>query len=87
MRAYTTIPEVRTGKHRNARITTFTASVDPAQCSEQILLVDTELSGFLQGTSEHVEEKLAVGVGVDMSMRHMIQMFPELRSVDNISIL
>jgi hypothetical protein len=62
-----------TCKHSYTSITTLAPLVDSLQRSEQIFFVDTELSSLLQGTSEDVQQCLAVRISVDMSMRFVIK--------------
>lgn len=57
------------------------------ESGKHVLLVDSELSSLLESACENVEEHLTVGVGVDVTMRLVVEVAAELMGIDEVSIL
>jgi hypothetical protein len=76
-----------TSQHRNTCISSLTALVQIRQSGEDILLVDTELSGLLQRTREYVQKDFAIGLRVDVAMGLEIEILSQLVCVDQVAIL
>lgn len=54
---------------------------------EDVLLVDAELSSFLEVVGEDIQEKLGVAVGVDMTMGIGVEELFERGCVDEVTVL
>ena len=74
-------------QHRNACISSLTTLVQIRQSGEDILFVDTELSGLLQRTREYVQKNFAIGLRIDVAMRFEIEVLSQLVCVDQVAIL
>lgn len=74
-------------EHSNASVCTLSLYHHISQCSEDIFLVDTEFSRFLQIIGKDIEQKLRVAVGIDVSVGIGVKESPQLNGVDQISIL
>lgn len=74
-------------EHSNASVCAFSLHHHIAQRSENILLVDTEFSRFLQIIGKNIEQKLRVAIGIDVSVGISVKESPQLNGVDQVSIL
>jgi hypothetical protein len=55
--------------------------------SEDIVLVNTEFARLLQVIGQYVEKKLAVAVGVDVSVCIVVEVVSKVGSVDEVAVL
>lgn len=76
-----------TGKHCYTGVTTLAPLVDALQCREQIFLINTELSSFLQNAGKNVQKHFAVGISVNVSMGYVIKVIPQFGCIDEITVL
>lgn len=74
-------------QHGNTGVSSLSTLVDILQGGENILLVDTELSGLLESGGEDVQENLRVGGGVDVTVGLVVKVATELVGVDQVTVL
>lgn len=58
-----------------------------ADGAEDVVLVDAELAGLLEGVGEEVQEELRVGRGVDVAVTVVVEVVPQVVGVGQVAVL